>query len=68
MGHVEGAGSDHRELEGAGDFVRDQYGGLGILPQKLVHQEVLDMGERVRDTLVKLLRAILPKYSTSEVR
>jgi len=40
----------------------------GILPQKLVHQEVLDTGERVRDTLEKLLRAILPKYSTSEVR
>ncbi len=35
----------------------------GILPQKLVHQEVLDTGERVRDTLVKLLTAILPKLA-----
>lgn len=33
----------------------------GILPQKLVHQEVLDTGARVRDTLVKLLRSVLPK-------
>ncbi len=35
----------------------------GILPQKLVHQEVLDTGERVRDTLMKLLTAILPKLA-----
>src|SRR5580700_7788269 len=35
----------------------------GILPQKLVHQEVLDTGARVRDTLVKLLRAILPRLA-----
>ena len=33
----------------------------GILPQKLVHEEVLETGARVRDTLVKLLRAILPR-------
>jgi purine-nucleoside phosphorylase len=33
----------------------------GILPQKLVHTEVLETGERVRETLVKLLRAVLPK-------
>jgi purine-nucleoside phosphorylase len=33
----------------------------GILPQKLVHQEVLETGARVRDTLVKLLRAVLPR-------
>lgn len=32
----------------------------GILPQKLVHEEVLETGARVRDTLVKLLRAVLP--------
>src|ERR1700680_1816704 len=32
----------------------------GILPQKLVHEEVLEMGARVRDTLIKLLRYILP--------
>jgi purine-nucleoside phosphorylase len=33
----------------------------GMLQQKLVHSEVLETGERVRDTLVKLLGAILPK-------
>src|SRR5271155_4479526 len=33
----------------------------GILPQKLVHEEVLETGARVRDTLVKLLRAVLPR-------
>jgi purine-nucleoside phosphorylase len=33
----------------------------GILPQKLVHREVLETGERVRDTLVKLLTAVVPK-------
>ena len=33
----------------------------GILPQKLHHGEVMETGERVRDTFVKLLRAILPE-------
>jgi purine-nucleoside phosphorylase len=33
----------------------------GILPQKLVHQEVLDTGARVRDTLVRLLTAVVPQ-------
>src|SRR5205814_2424183 len=28
----------------------------GILPQKLTHQEVMDTGERVKDTLASLLR------------
>lgn len=31
----------------------------GILPQKLVHEEVLETGARVRDTLVKLLRLVV---------
>jgi len=31
----------------------------GLLPQKLVHEEVLRTGERVRDTLVALLRAVV---------
>lgn len=35
----------------------------GILPQKLVHEEVLQTGARVRDTLVKLLGAIVPHLS-----
>ena len=33
----------------------------GILPQKLTHQEVMDTGERVKDTLASLLRAVIPK-------
>jgi len=33
----------------------------GILPQKLVHEEVLETGARVRDTLIKLLNSVLPK-------
>ena len=32
----------------------------GMLPQKLVHQEVLDTGARVRETLTRLLRTVLP--------
>ncbi len=35
----------------------------GILPQKLVHEEVLEAGARVRDTLIKLLRAVVPKLT-----
>ncbi len=33
----------------------------GILPQKLDHSEVMETGERVRDTLIHLLRAVLPR-------
>jgi purine-nucleoside phosphorylase len=33
----------------------------GVLPQKLHHQEVLDTGARVRDTLVALLRAVITR-------
>ncbi|MCU1339624.1 MAG: inosine guanosine and xanthosine phosphorylase family [Bryobacterales bacterium] len=33
----------------------------GILPQKLTHQEVIDTGERVKDTLAALLRAVIPQ-------
>jgi len=35
----------------------------GILPQKLVHEEVLEAGARVKDTLIKLLRAVVPKLA-----
>jgi purine-nucleoside phosphorylase len=35
----------------------------GILPQKLDHAEVMETGERVRETLINLLRAIVPKLS-----
>jgi purine-nucleoside phosphorylase len=31
----------------------------GVLPQKLVHEEVLETGAKVRDTLVKLLNAVI---------
>ena len=33
----------------------------GILPQKLHHSEVIETGERVKDTLVKLLRTVIPR-------
>jgi len=33
----------------------------GILPQKLDHKEVMETGERVRDILVRFLRAVLPR-------
>lgn len=33
----------------------------GILPQKISHEEVLETGARVRGTLVKLLRALIPR-------
>jgi purine-nucleoside phosphorylase len=33
----------------------------GILPQKLDHQEVLDATARVRDTLIRLLNAVIPR-------
>lgn len=35
----------------------------GVLPQKLIHQEVLETGERVRETMVNLLSAIVPKLA-----
>jgi purine-nucleoside phosphorylase len=33
----------------------------GILPQKLDHKEVMEVGYRVRDTLIQFLKALLPK-------
>jgi purine-nucleoside phosphorylase len=33
----------------------------GILPQKLVHSEVLETGERVRDTLARLLKELVSR-------
>jgi purine-nucleoside phosphorylase len=33
----------------------------GILPQKLLHEEVLETGAMVRDTLVKFLKALAPR-------
>jgi purine-nucleoside phosphorylase len=33
----------------------------GILPQKLDHKEVMETGHRVRDTLIRFLKALLPK-------
>lgn len=36
----------------------------GILPQKIHHEEVLETGARVRDTLVRLLREVLPRLGS----
>jgi len=33
----------------------------GILPKKISHEEVLETGASVRGTLVKLLKAMLPR-------
>ena len=33
----------------------------GILPQKINHEEVLETGRRVRDTLIRFLKALLPR-------
>ena len=33
----------------------------GILPQKINHEEVLETGAAVRDTLVRFLKALLPR-------
>jgi purine-nucleoside phosphorylase len=33
----------------------------GILPQKINHEEVLETGRRVRDTLVAFLKAVVPR-------
>ena len=33
----------------------------GVLPQKINHQEVLETGRQVRDTLVRFLKALLPR-------
>src|SRR5579863_1276563 len=33
----------------------------GILPQKLDHKEVMETGYQVRDTLIRFLKALLPK-------
>ncbi len=33
----------------------------GILPQKISHEEVLETGEMVRETLVRFLKALLPR-------
>jgi purine-nucleoside phosphorylase len=35
----------------------------GILPEKLNHQEVLEAGAAIRDTLVRFLKALLPRLA-----
>jgi purine-nucleoside phosphorylase len=35
----------------------------GILPRKLIHEDVIETGDRVRNTLSALLRAVLPRLS-----
>jgi purine-nucleoside phosphorylase len=37
----------------------------GILPQKIHHEEVLETGAMVRDTLVRFLKALLPRLEAS---
>ncbi len=35
----------------------------GILPQKINHEEVLETGRRVRDTMIRLLTALIPRLA-----
>lgn len=37
----------------------------GLLPKKITHEEVIETGEMVRGTLVKLLRALLPRLEAA---
>jgi purine-nucleoside phosphorylase len=37
----------------------------GVLPQKLEHSQVLEIGERVRETLLKLLSKVIPRLAES---
>jgi purine-nucleoside phosphorylase len=37
----------------------------GILPQKIHHEEVLETGTRVRDTLTRLLRTLIPRLDAA---
>ena len=39
----------------------------GVTDQKLSHQEVLETGERVKDTIVELLRRVLPRLQTAAI-
>ena len=39
----------------------------GVTDQKLSHQEVLETGERVKDTIVELLRRVLPRLQPAVV-
>ena len=38
----------------------------GVLPQKLHHEEVLEAGAMVRDTLVRFLKGLLPRLAAAE--
>jgi len=38
----------------------------GILPQKIHHEEVLETGALVRDTLIRLLKTVLPRLAAPE--
>jgi purine-nucleoside phosphorylase len=38
----------------------------GVLPQKINHQEVLETGEQVRGTLVRFLKALLPRVAEAQ--
>jgi purine nucleoside phosphorylase len=40
----------------------------GVLPRKLNHSEVLEVGERVGDRLAKLLACLVPRLAESSVR
>ena len=45
----------------AGVQTENQFAGDPGLPQKISHAEVLETGEQVRDTLIRFLKALLPR-------
>jgi purine-nucleoside phosphorylase len=40
----------------------------GMLPQKISHEEVLETGRRVRDTFVRVLKAVIPELEAADGR
>ena len=39
----------------------------GVTDQKLSHQEVLETGARVKDTIVELLRRVMPRLQPAAI-
>ncbi len=68
-GHVHRARSDRGQPHGdagAGHFVRHQHGGRHAAARKINHEEVLETGDMVRETLVRFLKGLLPRLAEVE--
>jgi purine-nucleoside phosphorylase len=40
----------------------------GVLPEKLSHEEVLEVGRQVREKFVRFLKAVLPRLEAADAR